>query len=319
MKTIHIADSRSTERNVGIDVGKDTLDIAIVELGTHWQVPNDDISIRELVKQLNRYKLTRVVVEATGGYERRIAEACAGKALPIIIVQPLKVRQFARAEGLMAKTDKIDAYLIARFGKVMALEPRPLPDKKIRKVRDLLARKRQLNEQRTRELNRLHKAQKFLQASHRRSIKLMDKEIAWVEKHITEIVSTVEEWRETYSIITSVPGIGDGVAYTLLGELPELGQLTHKQIAALTGLAPFNRDSGSMRGKRRIRGGRAPIRTMLYMAMLCGIQHNPVMKAFYNKLVAQGKHKKVAITACMRKMMTILNAMVRDQKAWQVM
>jgi transposase len=236
----------------------------------------------------------------------------------VIIVQPIKVRQFARAEGLMAKTDKIDAYLIARFGKVMELTPRPMPSKKIRKVRDLLARKRQLNEQRTRELNRLQKAETFLQASHRRSIKFVEKEITWVEKHLVAIVATVDEWQATYSIIISAPGIGDGVAYTLLGELPELGQLTHRQIAALSGLAPFNRDSGKMRGRRRIRGGRAPIRTMLYMAMLCGIQHNPVMKQFYEKLVAQGKHKKVALIACMRKMITILNAMVRDQKEWQV-
>jgi len=189
----------------------------------------------------------------------------------------MKVRQFARAEGLMAKTDKIDAQLIARFGKVLGLEPRPFPDEKVRKVRDLLARKRQLNEQRTRELNRLHKAQKFLQASHRRSIKLVEKEMAWVDKHVASIVATVDEWKETYTIITSVPGIGDGVAYTLLGELPELGHLTHKQISALTGLAPFNRDSGTMRGRRRIRGGRAPIRTMLYMAMLCGIRKRPVI------------------------------------------
>lgn len=318
MNTIHVASSRTTERNVGIDVGKDVLDIAILELGAHWQIANDDTSIRELVKQLKRYKLSRIVVEATGGYERRVAEACAAKGLPLLIVQPMKVRQFARAEGLMAKTDKIDAQLIARFGKVLELQPRPLPDEKIRKVRDLLARKRQLNEQRTREMNRLHKAQKFLQASHQRSIKMIEREISWVEKHIVSIVATVEEWQDTYKIITSVPGIGDGVAYTLLGELPELGQLTHKQISALTGLAPFNRDSGTMRGRRRIRGGRAPIRTMLYMAMLCGIQHNPVMKQFYNKLVAQGKHKKVALTACMRKMITILNAMVRDQKEWQM-
>lgn len=318
MNTIHVANSRTTERNVGIDVGKDVLDIAILELDTHWQIANDDTAIQELVKQLRRYKLTRVVVEATGGYERRVAEACAARELPLLIVQPMKVRQFARAEGVMAKTDKIDAHLIARFGKVMELKPRPLPDEKVRKVRDLLARKRQLNEHRTRELNRLHKAQKFLQASHRRSIKLVEKEIAWVEEHIATIVATVDEWQDTYKIITSVPGIGDGVAYTLLGELPELGHLTHKQISALTGLAPFNRDSGTMRGRRRIRGGRAPIRTMLYMAMLCGIQHNPVMKQFYNKLVAQGKHRKVALTACMRKMMTILNAMVRDQKEWQM-
>jgi transposase len=318
MNTIHVANHGTTERNVGIDVGKDVLDIAILELDTHWQIKNDDTAIQELVRQLRRYRLTRVVVEATGGYERRVAEACAAGELPLLIVQPMKVRQFARAEGVMAKTDKIDAQLIARFGKALGLEPRPLPDEKVRKVRDLLARKRQLNEQRTRELNRLHKAQKFLQASHRRSIKLVEKEIAWVEKHIAAIVATVDEWQDTYKIITSVPGIGDGVAYTLLGELPELGHLTHKQISALTGLAPFNRDSGTMRGRRRIRGGRAPIRTMLYMAMLCGIQHNPVMKQFYNKLVAQGKHRKVALTACMRKMMTILNAMVRDQKEWQM-
>lgn len=318
MNTIHVANNGTTERNVGIDVGKDVRDIAILELDTHWQIANDDTAIQDLLKQLRRYKLTRVVVEATGGYERRVAEACAARELPLLIVQPMKVRQFARAEGLMAKTDKIDAHLIARFCKVMELKPRPLPDEKVRKVRDLLARKRQLNEQRTRELNRLHKAQKFLQASHQRSIKLVEKEIAWVEKHIASIVATVDEWQDTYKIITSIPGIGDGVAYTLLGELPELGHLTHKQISALTGLAPFNRDSGTMRGRRRIRGGRAPIRTMLYMAMLCGIQHNPVMKQFYNKLVAQGKHRKVALTACMRKMMTILNAMVRDQKEWQM-
>ena len=238
MNTIHVANNGTTERNVGIDVGKEFLDIAILELDTHWQIKNDDAAIQELVKQLRRYKLTRVVVEATGGYERRVAEACAARELPLLIVQPIKVRQFARAEGLMAKTDKINAQLIARFGKVLGLEPRPLPDKKVRKVKDLLARKRQLNEQRTRELNRLHKAQKFLQPSHRRSIKLVEKEMAWVDKHIASIVATVDEWRETYTIITSVPGIGDGVAYTLLGELPELGHLTHKQISALTGLAP---------------------------------------------------------------------------------
>lgn len=318
MSTTRLASRRNTERNVGIDVGKNTLDIAILELNTHWQVANDPEGITELVKQLKRYKLSRVVVEATGGYERHVVEACVARSLPVIIVQPIKVRQFARADGLMAKTDKIDAFLIARFGKVMDLRPRPLPNRKVRKVRDLLARRRQLMEQRTRELNRLQKAEKFMQASHRRMIKFIEKDIVWADKHLAATVDTVEEWQATYTIITSVPGIGDGVAYTLLGELPELGQLSNRQIAALSGLAPFNRDSGQMRGKRRIRGGRAPVRTMLYMAMLCGIQHNPVMKQFYNKLVAQGKHKKVALTACMRKMITILNAMVRDQKEWQM-
>lgn len=200
----------------------------------------------------------------------------------------------------------------------MQPEPRPLPGKKIRLVRDLLARKRQLNETRTQELNRLHKAPKILMPTHRRLLKLLDKEITWVNERLAKEVCAITEWQRVYEVLSSVPGIGDGVAYTLLGELPELGELSHKQIAALTGLAPFNRDSGHMKGRRRIRGGRAPIRTVLYMAMMCAIQHNPVMKRFYDKLVAQGKHKKVALTACMRKMITILNAMVRDNKEWQM-
>jgi len=318
MNTTINASSRKTERNVGIDVGKDTLDIYIYELERHWQAANTLVGIKQLIKQLNRYQLTRVLVEATGGYERRLVEACAEKGLPVIIVQPIQVRQFAKAQGLFAKTDKIDARLIAEFGVLMQPEPRALPSKKVRLVRDLLARKRQLNETRTQELNRQHKAEKVLLPSHRRMIKLIDKDIAWINEKLAKEVSAITEWQRVYEVLSSVPGIGDGVAYTLLGELPELGQLTHRQIAALTGLAPFNRDSGYMKGRRRIKGGRAPIRTVLYMAMMCAIQHNPVMKQFYQKLVAQGKHKKVALTACMRKMITILNAMVRDDKEWQM-
>lgn len=318
MNTITNASSRKTERNVGIDVGKSSLDIYIYELDKHWQIANTLESIKTLIKQLARYQLTRVLVEATGGYERRLVEACAEKDQPVVIVQPIQVRQFAKAQGVFAKTDKIDSRLIARFGVVMQPEPRALPNKKVRLVRDLLARKRQLNETRTQELNRLHQAEKVLIPTHRRMIKLLDKEIAWINDRLHKEVSVIAEWQRVYEVLSSVPGIGDGVAYTLLGELPELGQLTHRQIAALTGLAPFNRDSGYMKGRRRIKGGRAPIRTVLYMAMLCAIQHNPVMKQFYKKLVAQGKHKKVAITACMRKMMTILNAMVRDDKEWQM-
>lgn len=193
MITTKLASRRNTERNVGIDVGKDTLDIAILELNTHWQVANDPEGISELAKQLKRYKLSRVVVEATGRYERHVVETCTAKSLPVIIVQPIKVRQFARAEGLMAKTDKIDAYLIARFGKIMDLAPRPLPDKKVRRVRDLLARRRQLIEQRTRELNRLQKAEKFMQASHRRMIKFIEKDIAWIDKNQAATVATVVE------------------------------------------------------------------------------------------------------------------------------
>lgn len=318
MNSMTNANIRSEERNIGIDIGKDTLDIVVYETDKHWQVANRVDSIQSLMRQLKRYRLTRVLVEATGGYERSLVEACTEHGLPLIVVQPIQVRQFARAQGILAKTDKIDARLIALFGIKMQPEPRRLPGKKVRAVRDLLARKRQLNEMRTQELNRLHKAPKFMQSSHRRLVAWLDKDIARVNERLSKEVSSITEWQRVYEVISSVPGIGDGVAYTLLGELPELGALSHRQIAALTGLAPFNRDSGYMKGRRRIKGGRAPIRTVLYMAMMCAIQHNPVIKRFYNKLVAQGKHKKVALTACMRKMITILNAMVRDDKEWNM-
>jgi transposase len=318
MNTIARNYSAGTTRNVGIDVGKSTLDVFIYEMDLHWQVANTDMDIRSLLTTLKRYKLTRIVVEATGGYERLLVEACAVKKLPVIVVPPAHVRQFAKAQGLLAKTDKLDARLIAQFGAVMQPEVRSLPSQNVRQVKDLLARKRQLNEARTQELNRRQQATKTLQASHARIIKIYDKEIAWVNAQLEKAVAAVTEWRHTYELLSSVPGIGDGVTFTLLGELPELGQLTHRQISALCGLAPMNRDSGNLKGKRRIRGGRAPIRTVLFMAMLSAIQHNPVIKRFYTRLVENGKHKKVAITACMHKMITILNAMVRDDRAWQM-
>ena len=316
MNTMTIVNIKSKQRHVGIDVGKAFLDIFIYELELHWQVSNDAAGIKQLLTKLARYKLTRILVEATGGYERLIAESCAERNMPIIIVQPIQVRQFAKAQGIMAKTDKIDARLIAQFGCVMQPEIRPLPGKKVRYIRDLVARKRQLNEARTQELNRLQKAAKVLTPSHNRLIKLLEKEITWVNDKLTKEIADQHEWKQTYDIVSSVPGIGDGVAFTLLAELPELGRLSNRQISALCGLAPFNRDSGQMRGKRRIRGGRAPIRTVLYMAMMSAIQHNTIIKKFYQHLVEQGKHKKVALTACMRKMMTILNAMVRDNRMW---
>lgn len=318
MNTTTAARINRSERNLGIDIGKTTLDAHLFELDLYAQFPNTPEGIKQLLRSFSRYKLTRVVVEATGGYERGLVEACAEKELPIIIVQPMQVRQFAKAQGLLAKTDKLDAHLIAQFGAVMKPEPRPLATKKVRYIKDLLARKRQLNEARTQELNRQHKADKALFASHTRLIKILEKEIEWVNKLLTKAVSEVTEWQRTYEILSSTPGIGDGVAFTLLGELPELGTLTGRQISALCGLAPFNRDSGAMKGRRRIKGGRAPIRTMLYMAMMSAIQHNVIIKAFYQKLVAQGKHKKVALTACMRKIMTILNAMVRDNQEWKM-
>ncbi len=318
MKTTKCTEIKITETNTGIDVGKDTLDICVYESSLDWQESNTEIGIRRLMRRLSRYDVTRLLVEATGGYERALVEAAIEHNIPIVIVQPIQVRQFAKAQGVFAKTDKIDARLIAEYGVKLQPEVKTLPGPKVRRVKDLLSRKRQLNEMRTQELNRAHRAQKITAASHRRLLKLLDKEIAEINDKLAKEVTGIDEWQRTYDIISSVPGLGDGVAFTVLGELPELGQLTNRQIAALCGLAPFNRDSGRLKGKRRIRGGRAPIRTMLYMAMLSAIRYNPVIQAFYQKLVAQGKHKKVAIIACMRKMMTILNTMVRNDQEWQM-
>ena len=291
--------SNSSERHIGIDVGKSTLDVFVLERDTHWQVQNSTDGIKQLIRDLRRMKLTRILIEATGGYERAFVEACVEKDMPIIVAQPILIRQFAKAQGLIAKTDKLDSKLIAEFGAVMKPEIKPIATKEIRYIKDLLLRRRQLTEFRTQELNRKQKAPKALAATHRRLIKVTEKELEWVNAKLDKAVAEISEWKRRYEIVTSVPGMGSGVAYTLLGELPELGQLNSSQIAALCGLAPYNRDSGSMNGKRRIRGGRAPIRTMLYMAMMCAIQHNPIMKNFYQKLVAQGKYKMLALTACM--------------------
>lgn len=316
MKTTTTANMKQ-QRNIGIDIGKTFLDIHILELDRYWQIYNCDEDIKGLIKTLRRYNLTRIVVEATGGYERKLVEALAEADMPVIVVQPMNIRQFAKAQGVLAKTDKMDARIIAQFGAIMQPEVRSIGSKKVRYIRDLLARKRQLTEARTQELNRIQRSEKTIGPSHRRMIKFLDKELEWVNVRLVKAVEQVTEWRETYELLVSAPGVGPGVAHTLIGELPELGSLTSRQVGALCGLAPYNRDSGAMRGRRRIKGGRAPIRTVLYMAMLSAIQCNPVMMKFYNRLVAEGKHKKVALTACMRKMMTILNAMIRDGRAWQ--
>ena len=309
--------ANKNSKNIGIDVSKSFLDIYIYEKDVHWQIENNAASINKLATRLSRYKVARIIIESTGGYERILATTLYDRKLPVIVVQPMKIRQFANAQGVLAKTDKIDARIIAQFGAVMKPEPRALQTPEIRHIRDLLARRRQLMESRTQELNRNHKATTALARSHARALKFLNKEIEWVDSLLEKCVTKISQWQRTSDILLSTPGIGTGVAYTLLGELPELGQLSNRQISALVGLAPFNRDSGLSRGKRRIRGGRAPIRTVLYMAMLSAIQHNPVMKQFYEKLVAQGKHKKIAITACMRKMIVILNTMVRNDTPWQ--
>ena len=279
-------------------------------------VSNNPQGIRKLLNRLARYPIARIVVEATGRREYDLVLAAAERGFPVIICQPIKVRRYAAACGILAKTDKIDARLLASYAAVIQPEVRPLAIGNIRKIKDMVARRRQLIEMSTMEKNRLDVMPKYLAADIRRHIRHLQAQIDKLDHLIAELVEQVDEWRQKRDIMLSVPGIGTQAVNTLLADLPELGSLSHKQISALVGVAPFNRDSGALRGKRRIRGGRACVRTILYMAMLTSIQHNPVIRATYQRLLANGKHKKVALTACMRKMIVILNAMLRDQSPW---
>lgn len=256
------------------------------------------------------------MVEATGRYELALVDAAFSKGLPVVVAQPLQIRRFAGAINQLAKTDKIDAALIAEFGAREKPRVSQSQGKNIRTIRDLIARRRQLIELLVKEKNRKQIMSSSLAASHNRMLKAFEKEILWVEGKLDKAVEKEAAWSHKRHLLLTVPGVGNTLAYTLLADLPELGTMKNKQAASLVGLAPINRDSGKLRGKRRIFGGRKSIRTTLYMAMLSAIQCNPVMKGFYRSLLAKGKRKKVAIIACMRKLITILNAMVRDNTVW---
>jgi len=302
--------------NVGVDVGKTQLDIHLYERNISFTVNNDADGIRYALGRLGRYQVVRLVLEATGRYERAFVEAALHKQLPVLITNPLHIRRYAGAIGQLAKTDAIDARLIAQYAAVVQPPVRDHHSQEVLQIKDLLVRRRQVIEMLTMEKNRHHIMPKFLQADIQRSIQHLQKQLEKVDRELNKRVEAEDAWRQKRDILLSMPGIGPAVVNTLLGDLPELGQLTQKQVAALTGVAPYNRDSGQFRGKRRIRGGRHTVRTILFMASLTSIQHNKVIRAFYRHLVAQGKHKKVALTACIRKMIIILNAMVRDGKTW---
>ncbi len=308
--------SKEKSVNVGIDVGKTTLDVVIHERGLHFTAPNDTAGVRYIIGRLARYAVQRVVVEATGRREYAFVLAAAEKGLPVVISQPIKVRRYAGAAGILAKTDKIDAQVLAEYAAVMRPEVRPIALGNILMIKDMTARRRQLDEMSTMEKNRLDVMPGFLAGDIRRHIRHIQSQIDKLDRQITALVEQIDEWRNKRDILLSVPGIGTQVVNTLLADLPELGMLTNKQIAALVGVAPFNRDSGAFRGKRRIRGGRASVRTVLFMAMLTSIQHNTLIRNSYQRFLANGKHKKVALTACMRKMITILNSMLRDNTMW---
>lgn len=302
---------------VGIDVSKAELEVGVTPGDETWTISHDHGAIDELVERLSAMSPELVILEATGGLEVPLAAALAAADLPVVVVNPRQVRDFAKAQGRLAKTDRIDALVLANFGRAMRPQVRPLKDEQTRELKALHTRRLQMVEMLTAEKNRLRRAPG---GRVRRDIQ---RHIAWLEKRIKEadkdldhLIKNTPIWREKDAIIRSVPGAGPGLSATLLSELPELGTLNHKQIAALVGVAPFNCDSGKYRGQRRIWGGRAKVRSALYMSTLVAIRFNPLIKTFYQRLIEAGKKPKVAITACMHKMLTILNAMMRDRSTW---
>ncbi len=301
----------------GIDVSKATLDVALRPGGEHWRSPNDEAGISELVARLRLLAPQLIVLEATGGLERLVVAALALAELPLAVVNPRQVRDFAKATGQLAKTDALDAAVLAHFAEAIRPQPRPLPDAASQALAALVERRRQVVGMLTAEKNRVQQALPPVRpkvAAH----------IAWLEQALSELDGELDQmlrasplWRERDQVLRSVPGVGPIVARTLLAHLPELGQGSVKHIATLVGLAPLNRDSGAWRGSRAIWGGRRHVRTALYMAALVGVRHNPILRAFYEQLLARGKPKKVALTACMHKLLTILHAVLRDRTPWQ--
>jgi transposase len=306
-----------TKPYVGIDVAKATLDVAIGGDGELVQVENNEAGIARLLDRLGELAPTLVVLEATGGYESVVAGAIAGRGIGVAVVNPRQVRDFAKATGVLAKTDRIDARVLARFAEAVRPEPRPLPTAEAKELEEFLSRRRQIVDMLTMEKNRLSIA------TTERMKKEIRKHIAWLEEalrrandDIDKAVRNSPAWREQEDLLRSVPGIGPVSARTMLAELPELGVLNRKKIAALVGVAPLNRDSGTIHGSRTCWGGRAPVRQVLYMAAVSAVRCNPVIRRTYLALRARGKKHKVALVACMRKLLTILTAMVRDHRRW---
>jgi transposase len=302
-------------RFVGIDVAKAALDVFIGSAGTAFTVVNNELGIRDLVRQLVPTDFG--ILEATGGLETLVASALAAAGIAAAIVNPRQVRDFARATGRLAKTDRLDAEVLARFGEAVRPEARPLADEQAQALEALVTRRRQLVEMLTAEKNRRARAPKVLHRSIDEHIRWLEKRLSVFDDELGELIRNTPLWRGRDELLRSVPGVGKVLSSTLLAQLPELGMLNRKQIAALAGLAPFNRDSGSMRGSRCIWGGRAQVRRVLYMATVAGVRSNPTIRTFYLRLRTNGKHAKPALIACMRKFLVILNAMLHDKTHWQ--
>ena len=304
--------------NVGIDVAKDTLEIAARPDNTSWATANRVEDFPVLLEKLRELAPERIILEATGGWETPLANHLAAAGLPVIIINPRQARDFAKATGKLTKTDKVDARGLAHFGEAIKPAVRRLPDEQTQALAALLTRRRQLVEMYAAEQNRLVTVQ------HRPALKEeVEAHLKWLKQRIAQLDDDLRKqleesavWRAHDQLLQSVPGVGDVVSRTLLSQLPELGTLSDKEIAALVGVAPHAHDSGKRKGQAHIRGGRANVRSLLYMAALTAIRWNPVIKAFYQRLLAKGKLKKVALTACMRKLLVILNSMIKKQKSW---
>lgn len=312
------ASLRVIERSVGIDVAKATLDAYAYPSGERRQVANGDAGITELVTWCATLRPQVIVLEATGDYQAPVVAALALAQLPVVVKNPRQIRDFARAAGQLAKTDRLDAEMLARYGERMQPEPRPLPDAATQELAALVRRRHDLVAIKVAETNRLGVTRAAVARTH------IEKHLAWLQEELTTLDQELRDrlrqspiWRDQEAQLRSVPGVGPQLALTLLAELPELGRLSHAQLAALVGVAPLNCESGQMRGRRIIWGGRAQVRTALYMGIVSAIRWNPLIRAFYTRLLTHHKATKVAMVACMHKLLTILNAMVKHHTTWQ--
>jgi transposase len=313
-----------TEAYAGVDVSKERLEVCVrrgreaKEGEDTFGVSNDPVGTQTLLARFAEERPALVILEATGGFERPVAAALAAAGLPIAVVNPRQARDFARATGRLAKTDRIDAQILARFAQAVRPAPRPVPQEEAQALAEITARRRQVVGMLTAEKNRLGAAttkpvRKRLQAH----LRWLEKELSRTDRDLEEAISKSLTWRENEELLRSVPGVGPVLARTLLAELPELGSLPPKQLAALVGVAPLNRDSGAFRGRRAVWGGRATVRAALYMGALVATRHNPQIKEFYERLLGAGKPRKVALVACMRKLLIILNAMLKNHTSWK--
>jgi transposase len=305
---------------VGIDVAKAELVVAVHPSLARWTVANDERGIRTLIERLREVTPTLVVLEATGGYEVLCVAALAAAELPVIVANPRQVRDFARATGQLAKTDRLDADILALFAEKVRPVVRPIPNAEAQELDAMLTRRRQLIEMLGAERNRLGqvfgKGKRPVKKSLRTHIAFLERELRMADHDLNDSVRRSPAWRAQDDLMQSVPGVGPVLSHTLLADLPELGRLSRREIAKLVGIAPLSRDSGTLRGRRFVQGGRAPVRGVLYMGALVAARCNPVIRAFYLRLVATGKPKKLALVACMRKLLTILNVMVRTNTRW---